>query len=159
MAKNWSDKECAKAGCPDAAVHPSETLHGFPTRAIYRASYNKSIGSPGAWKSSTQMPRWASRINLLVKLTWVKRVQDITEAEAFAAGIRAFEFPVPPDPPGQTQTGYGMCSYFPSTESTALQAYRRLWDSTNATRGCGWETNPWIGMSEFAVAAAKGLGE
>jgi hypothetical protein len=94
MAKNWSDKECAKAGCPDAAVHPSETMYGFRTRAIYRASYNESIGSPGAWKSSTQMPRWASRINLLVKIT---RVEKLTGA--------------------------------------------------------------WIGVIEFAVAAAKGLGE
>lgn len=44
MPKNWSFAECLKAGCPDAAMHPTEVLYGDATRAIYRASYNAAVG-------------------------------------------------------------------------------------------------------------------
>jgi len=51
----------------------------------YRDWWN--AGKESRFIPSIHMPRWASRINLLVKRVWVERVQDISEADAIAEGI------------------------------------------------------------------------
>lgn len=133
--KNWSDGECAKAGCPDAATPPGSELeehytkmYGFPTRAIYRASYNDAIGSPGPWRPSIHMPRWASRITLVVKRVWVERVQDISSPDTKAEGFR--------------EIYYG-------SACSAIEPFVEVWDSIYAAKGCGWDENPWVWACEF----------
>jgi hypothetical protein len=46
--------------------------------------------SPFKWRSSQHMPRWGSRISLTVKGVTVKRVQDVTSANAIASGFTAY---------------------------------------------------------------------
>jgi hypothetical protein len=84
--------------------------------------------------TSMFMPRWASRITLELTDVRVQRVQEISEEDAVAEGIEAFDFPVPPNPPGQVQRMYGITSYFPQADPTAAKAYRRLWASINGKR-------------------------
>lgn len=138
--KNWSDGECAKAGCPDAAKHPNETMYGFPTRAIYRASYNAAIGSPGPWRPSIHMPRWASRITLEVKRVWVERLQDISEADACAEGVikHAYSWPEGTAPDNARDCG-----------GPYRNGLRNVWDSIYAAKGFGWVNNPWVWGCEF----------
>jgi len=31
----------------------------------------------------------------------------------------------------------------------AIDEFRRLWDSINGKRGCGWDVNPWVWVVEF----------
>jgi hypothetical protein len=75
------------------------------------------------------MPRWASRITLEVTGVRVERVQDISEADAWAEGI------------DRTHMGRGI-------QRPAVH-FRRLWDSINAKRGFGWESNPYVWVVEF----------
>jgi len=80
-------------------------------------------GSPvrfGHNRPSIHMPRWASRINLLVKRVWVERVQDISERDATAEGI-----------------GH------PLTRDCKTPAFLRLWESIY---GPG---NPWVWCCEY----------
>lgn len=56
--------------------------------AIFRASFDRSAPGTG-WRSSTTMPRWASRLTLVVTDVRVQRVQDISEEDARAEGCPA----------------------------------------------------------------------
>lgn len=80
------------------------------------------------WRPSIHMPRWASRITLEITGVRVERVQDITEADAEAEGVRG--------------DGLG------GNESMRVH-FRWLWDKINASRGFGWDTNPWVWVVEF----------
>jgi hypothetical protein len=85
------------------------------------------------WRPSIHMPRWASRILLEVTGVRVERLQDISEADAYAEGTFAGAY--------EYDNGEG-------TE-TARESYQRLWDSLNAARGYGWDVDPWVWVVEF----------
>lgn len=87
----------------------------------------------GRHRQGMHMPRWASRITLIVEDVRVQRLQEISEADAEAEG--AYPILVPPDGGG-----------FPYVEG-----FRGLWDSLNAGRGYGWDSNPWVVAYTFAV--------
>lgn len=78
---------------------------------------------------SIHMPRWASRITLEIKSVRVERVQEISEEDARAEGVE------------KAEATDGALSY-------AL-GFSDLWDSINAKRGYGWDTNPWVWVVEF----------
>jgi len=88
------------------------------------------------WRSSIHMPRWASRIDLLVKDVRVERVQDINNLDALAEGI--------PD----TRTM--------ENNWDLRDCFHSLWDSIYAKKGNGWEANPWVWVVEFKTITKKG---
>lgn len=71
------------------------------------------------------MPRWASRITLGVVDVRVERLQEITTEDALAEGIAKHE------------------------QWTPRVQFSELWDSINAKRGYGWDSNPWVWVVEF----------
>lgn len=114
---------------------------------------------PIGWRSPIHMPRWASRITLEVTEVRVQRLQDISEEDAKAEGLK-----------GITKDGslvkYGLPDRdgFPGTDDDGWEwqdwdkipsrAYSRLWDSIN---GAGaWESNPWVWAITFKRVEAKG---
>lgn len=102
-----------------------DALSWFP-----RTSHN----ADGAmrWTPAIHMPRWASRITLEVTGVRVERLNNISDADAAAEGWPGF------------------------TEDSGLDAmawYSELWDSLNASRGYGWEANPWVWVVEFRRVA------
>jgi hypothetical protein len=75
------------------------------------------------------MPKGVSRLFLTVKDVRVERLQEITEEDAIAEGIRI---------------GIGGEPYF-----SCRDAFVALWDSINAKRGYSWDANPWVWVVEF----------
>lgn len=92
--------------------------------------------------SGIHMPRTVSRLTLTVTNVKVERLQDISEEDADAEGWPA---------PGQRATT-GIAEI---RDAYPIGWYAALWDSLNAKRGLGWETNPWVVAVSFDVAKAN----
>ncbi len=89
------------------------------------------------WRPSIFMPRWASRITLEITDIRVERVQEITVEDAIAEGCMPyFE--------GGDTLFIGRETFHP-----ARGLFRTLWDSLNAKRGYGWDTNCWVWVIGF----------
>lgn len=115
-------------GAKDPAGHPI---------VFYRAQGDQ-IMQGNRWRPSIHMPRWASRIILDITDIRVERVQDISENDARAEGVREMaEYSMPRNP------------YEPGICDDPRNAYRILWDQINAKRGYGWDVNPWVWVVEF----------
>lgn len=128
------DNECVVYAADDASVkaHKAEV-------ANLKRSY------PGAhWdhhlrlRPSIHMPRWASRITLIVTEVRVQRLQEITEADALCEGVNSECLN---ENTGEREPWGPM----------ALMNFAILWDSLNAIRGFGWEANPWVIVTTFTV--------
>lgn len=106
----------------------------------------------GKWRPGIFLPRWASRITLEITEVRVERLQDISEADAIAEGIRTEKLPPDPDnfhPPGS----YGFISgIHPRGKGTIWPtprgAYRELWGSINGKKA-PWSSNPWLWVLAF----------
>jgi len=82
-----------------------------------------------AWRPSSYMPRWASRITLRITDVRVERLQDISEDDARAEGW-----------PGPiTETGFPIAS--------PLAWFANVWTSINSAGT--WDANPWVWALTF----------
>ncbi|MDX0801683.1 hypothetical protein GOD37_22205 [Sinorhizobium medicae] len=87
---------------------------------------------------SIHMPRWASRVTLIVTDVHVERLQDISEAEAIAEGAKQYS--------SSTKLSW---AFNPDWKGIYRQGYAELW---NAINGPGsWEANPWVAAYTFSV--------
>lgn len=86
------------------------------------------------WRPSIHMQKWACRIWLEVTGVRVERVQAITEDDARAEGLDSFH----------PTWHEGFCESY-------REQFATLWDSLNAKRGYGWDTNPWVWVIDFKV--------
>ena len=83
------------------------------------------------WCSPIRMPKQFARIFLDITGIRVERVRDISEEDAKAEGVR----------PSIVGTTLDYLKYRAS--------YQTLWNSLNAKRGYGWESNPRVWIIEF----------
>lgn len=86
------------------------------------------------WGLAASMPRWASRLTLEVTAVRVERLQEITTDDLAAEGFRG-------------TIGYGPMWF---------ETWREAWDSDNAKRGFGWESNPWVWVVGFKQVKEAG---
>lgn len=98
------------------------------------------------WRSPIHMPRWASRLTLRLTDVRVQGVQEISEEDIAAEGIRADL----PDSIGN----HGLPCMTPITwnggqDYTPIAAFKRVWDALNADRGYPWSSNPWVWALTF----------
>jgi hypothetical protein len=100
-------------------------------------------GEPrSAWHPSIHMPRAACRILLEIVSVRVERLQDISEGDCLAEGIRAIRH----EGDG-TYYHYDHTHADPGNWCDADTAYQQLWESIN---GAGsWDANPWVWVLEF----------
>ncbi len=105
------------------------------------------IDAPTKWIPSIHMRREYSRILLEITGVRVERLQDISDADAVAEGIRrigeGFER-WHPDPADTEYTG---------TTKDPVLGYRGLWEFIN---GAGsWDANPWVWVVTFKRLESK----
>ena len=93
------------------------------------------------WKPSIHMPRWACRILLEITDVRVERLQDISEDQAQAEGVRLMrdgsDTWVSREGPGNLVTPW----------PTAKEAFSDLWNSINGPHA--WAANPWVWAVSF----------
>ncbi len=107
---------------------------------------------------SIHMPRWASRITLEIVSVRVERVQDISEADVFAEGIK---LPVSSCTPrcrhGADQVHALVNVMTPhkaalrkdaTSRDFAVAEFAVTWDAINGKRA-PWASNPWVFRVEF----------
>ena len=99
-------------------------------------------GSKPDWAGITRsplfIPRWASRIDLEITDIRVERLQKINLTNIYAEGCPLEKASVFTDP----AEGYEL-------KGQATEWFAFLWDSLNAKRGYGWETNPFVWVISF----------
>ena len=115
---------------------PKDNSGGF-WAALHRANdrFEESQEDRGfSWRPAIHMPRWACRLVLPLVSVRVERVQDITEEDARAEGIRRTEN-------GWTDgaTGYDV--------TNARAAFQELWASIYGQES--WDANPWVWVAEW----------
>ena len=113
----------------DIAADPSCDLHATGIKTAYRATDDDEFTIPPRWRPSIHMPRWASRMTLIVTDVRVQRLQDISEADAEAEGWKA-------PPPGVI--GWSPVGWFAD-----------LWGQIHGPDA--WAANPWVCALTFTV--------
>lgn len=102
----------------------------------------------GDWRPSIHMPRWASRLTLIVTDVRVQRLRDISEADARAEGICA-DIAVTDAHNHWVDLGGGDLI----TGWDARDVYASLWNYIN---GAGaWHSNPWVMAISFRTIRAN----
>lgn len=94
------------------------------------------------WRPSIFMPRWASRLTLIVTDVRVERLQDISEADAIAEGAELSRHPA-------MDGGVMVTTDVPGVTASPGVWYRWLWDEING-KGA-WKANPWVAAYAFRV--------
>lgn len=87
---------------------------------------------------SIHMPRWASRLTLVITANRIERLQDISEADAIAEGW--------PYPLENLPKRGGM---MPASETRPNFWYSGLWTAINGPGS--WSQNPWVSVLSFEV--------
>ena len=97
------------------------------------------------------MPRVASRLLLEVASVRVERLNDCSEADAYAEGVEPVVVPVCCGEPHRENHGVlGVethCCGSPMEDERAIPAYRALWEQINGPGS--WDANPWVWVVEF----------
>lgn len=104
-------------------------------KVFYRA--DDAVPSPPTWRTSSHMPRWASRIVVEVTGVRVERVQEISTGDITAEGVDN----------GKSNPTMGR-----RHDAMQRRALQDLWDLLNAKRGFGWNENPWVWVPTFTMA-------
>lgn len=101
--------------------------------------------SPARWKPSIFMPKEAARIFLRITDVRVERLQDISEEDAKAEGVKLAG--VEWNPNGYFDYMLPKSRLNQRILTTAKRSYQSLWESIN---GAGsWEANPWVWVISF----------
>lgn len=103
----------------------------------------------GKTRVSIHMPRWASRISLVVSSVRQEKLKHITDHGALSEGVTLAKVPFVPLYPA-SGGNYGERNERPR------EAYARLWDTINAKPGTTWNDNPQIAVICFDREKSNG---
>ena len=95
----------------------------------------------GRLRPGMHMPRWASRLTLIVTDVRVERLQAITDEDARAEGCSGCLGPNPDFPD--------------EWDPTPRKEFDQLWNTLHDKPGTTWADNPWIYAVTFQVVRAN----
>lgn len=129
------------------AFHPGRDLW------MKRANADKAIGTP-----AIHMPRWASRLTLIVEGVRVEPLQAISEADAIAEGIEQISCRCSDGVTRDLWHGHPHVG-----SENPITAYSDLWNSLHNPRGYActedapesWQANPQVVAITFRVVAGN----
>lgn len=108
----------------------------------YWADGNPTSGDFTKPKPSIHMPRWASRLTLVVTDVRVGRLNEISEADAKAEGITEIL-----EADKDDRRHFGLSGTNAIDGPTARHAFAGLWTLINGADA--WEANPWVVAVSF----------
>lgn len=119
---------------------------------VYEAG-GDGLALSGRLRASIHMPRWASRLTLIVNDVRVQRLQEISRDDAMAEGIVQTWGDFMGDPPewavaSINRHGDASGSHIYDNRTSA-ENYRELWNHINGTDA--WAANPWVVAYSFEV--------
>jgi hypothetical protein len=117
----------------DALTHNDPGTRALADRGFYRADESTVDGEISRWRPSIHMPRWASRLTLVVNEVRVERLNDISEADAQAEGVQP------------------ICDHGVGNQYLHSIAFEQLWCSLHGDGA--WIANPWVVAVSFSVHA------
>jgi len=131
VRETWFRNECT----PDCAGREDDNECPFNRVGDacygYKAQYTTGGDKDIKWRPSIFMPREAARIFLRVTGVRVEKLQKMPLFDVWDEGTPQL-------------TGYR-----DAEGSVNHNDFRILWDSINAKRGYGWDTNPWVWVYSF----------
>lgn len=169
VRETWTEFYASSRGATHETGVRYKADGGERILSVPTARYGASLTDDDrlAWRPSIHMPRWASRITLEITDVRVQRVQEISEEDAIAEGMRwvapteeeqrahraeAEEYGEvePRDMDGVwiapgTDCGFGPKQSRERWAISAQGAYRWFWDHL----GYGWEANSWVWAITF----------
>lgn len=102
------------------------------------------------WRPSIHMPRWASRITLEITEIRVQRLNEISEENAKAEGIKVLRLQSESDPSAWYESAPGV-----HQDRSPRGSFARLWDSIYGKK-YPWKNNDWVWSISFKrVEAAR----
>lgn len=129
-----SDRVYPEFDGPDEGAGPSFNYEKYPSNY---SAWAGDVEASGPWRSPIHMPRWASRLTLIIDGVKVERLQDISEQDAEAEGAsHAYG-----EPFGNT-LGLG-----------SRRCFELLWNHINGAES--WAANPWVVALTFRVIKAN----
>ena len=159
--------EFCPLGNPGDQLWVRETWNKHGGLLTYRADHDwieemrKATVCPAKWVPSIHMPRWASRINLLITGVRVERLNDISEQDAMAEGITAKDVIIETRYEGGGHVEITAERFFfvggdDEGYESAGEAFAELWDSIYGQKeGENWQANPWVWVINFERMEAK----
>lgn len=118
--------------------------------------YNPMLYNYERWRPSIHMPRWASRLTLIVTDVRVQQLQEISEEDALAEGISMIIEDSPSDAwfSGlRTDCKLIDADMYGWHHNDAAAAYEDLWNSIHGHEA--WEANPWVSAISFRTIHAN----
>ncbi|WP_122678430.1 hypothetical protein [Pseudomonas viridiflava] len=134
-------REAWQADAQVNEVAPRELSHGEPIRYPADGASRQtgcSMITPGKTRPSIHMPRWVSRLLLEITAVRVERLQDISEEQAKAEGVRLYT----------DHAALGDWWHVEGIETYSAdprKSFELLWTSV----GGDWKANPWVWVFEF----------
>lgn len=138
---------------PDDILWVRETWSKLLDEYMFKADGFVDDGSL-KWRPSIHMPREAARILLRVTGMRVEQLQDINEDDARREGVKSYFLHKEHGSEWKNSNN----APFWGVKDTFLcrvSAFEQIWDSYNAKRGYGWDTNPWVFVYDFEVISKE----
>lgn len=152
---SWNKNNLCIYGKPGDILYVRETWEPVPVetasifenttrpeiRIRYKADTQESFNR---WHPSIHMPKAAARIWLQIESITIERLQDITDADALAEGIKVLE-------PGEAYYDY---LKEPGSFATPRGSFFSLWRKINGDQS--FESNPFVWVISFKLLSTTG---